>query len=355
MNKHMNKDQSMNKKQSEIVFLYDVELANPNGDPRNDNKPRYDLEDGTLYVTDVRLKRIIRDFIALLKDTNQINGDKYDIFIRNDLIDAQNVTEVSNHAKKTKSDRFNKDFGRDFGAVIRKCVDLRLFGITLAIGNKDENKNKKKSNTESKESNSVEANVSIIGPVQFSIGSSMHAVKVDDFKITSVMPNQKNKSGGEFGEKHLVYYALIMHNGAVNRNLAYVQNIPLEEEDLNLMYKAMWRGVNSLMTTSKHSHSRLLLVVDYKDGYYYGDLKQYLKLIPLNGIEGRAIKGPEDYVIELKDFIAQIGRISKLIDVVRIQEDPYINFVIDGKKTRLSDEIKKIGIPLEDLALDEQI
>jgi CRISPR-associated protein Csh2 len=345
----------MNKKQSEIVFLYDVELANPNGDPTNDNGLKYDEESGFVYVTDIRLKRTIRDYLMRKEDQT--------IFFIRGLTNVSKATDVNEKPKKTKADRFNeakvdrlnKDFGGSIKLAIEKCIDLRLFGFTIAIGKKDENKNKKKSDTESSESNSVEANVSIIGPVQFSIGSSMHAVKVDDFKITSVMPNQKNKSGGEFGDKYLVYYALIMHNGAVNRNLAYVQNIPLKEEDLNLMYKAMWRGVNSLMTTSKHSHSRLLLVVDYKDGYYYGDLKQYLKLIPLNGIEGRAIKGPEDYVIELKDFIAQIGRISKFIDVVRIQEDPYINFVIDGKKTRLSDEIKKIGIPLEDLALDEKI
>ena len=57
-------------KRSEILFLYDVQNNNPNGDPNDENKPRYDEESGRNLVTDVRLKRTIRDYLKDYKNQN---------------------------------------------------------------------------------------------------------------------------------------------------------------------------------------------------------------------------------------------------------------------------------------------
>ena len=71
---------SLVKKRSEIIFCYDIKDANPNGDPLDSNKPRIDEETGQNIVTDVRLKRTIRDFLFENKGHN-IDGEK-DIFVR---------------------------------------------------------------------------------------------------------------------------------------------------------------------------------------------------------------------------------------------------------------------------------
>ena len=66
------------KNRSEILFLYDIQNANPNGDPNDENKPRMDEETGRNLVTDVRLKRTIRDYI---------NQKGNDIFVREVIYD----------------------------------------------------------------------------------------------------------------------------------------------------------------------------------------------------------------------------------------------------------------------------
>lgn len=70
------------KNRAEILFLYDVSFANPNGDPVDENKPRIDEETGINIVTDVRLKRTIRDYLAYYKgkevfiiETRKDNGE----------------------------------------------------------------------------------------------------------------------------------------------------------------------------------------------------------------------------------------------------------------------------------------
>ncbi|VAW18229.1 CRISPR-associated protein, Csd2/Csh2 family, partial [hydrothermal vent metagenome] len=66
---------------SELLFLYDIENANPNGDPLNENRPRFDTESSTILVSDVRLKRTIRDYWFEYKGYNG-EGDNPDIFVR---------------------------------------------------------------------------------------------------------------------------------------------------------------------------------------------------------------------------------------------------------------------------------
>ncbi|MGB9760409.1 MAG: type I CRISPR-associated protein Cas7, partial [Thermoproteota archaeon] len=70
------------KNRSEILFLYDVKFTNPNGDPMEENRPRIDEETGINIITDVRLKRTIRDYIL---EYEHKSGDNFDIFIKEEL------------------------------------------------------------------------------------------------------------------------------------------------------------------------------------------------------------------------------------------------------------------------------
>ncbi|HPM03937.1 MAG TPA: type I CRISPR-associated protein Cas7, partial [Candidatus Cloacimonadota bacterium] len=78
-------------KRTEILFIYDVKDANPNGDPSDENKPRIDEESGINIVTDVRLKRTIRDY---LYDYEGFNGEtEKDIFVRQTTADKGGLND----------------------------------------------------------------------------------------------------------------------------------------------------------------------------------------------------------------------------------------------------------------------
>jgi Cas7 group CRISPR-associated protein Csh2 len=99
---------------SEILFLYDAKRCNPNGDPLDANRPRIDEESGRCLVTDVRLKRTIRDYL-LEKGYNGESGSKGDIFIR----------EVGGKPM-TGTERAKSYANRD--EYLQKFIDVRLFG-----------------------------------------------------------------------------------------------------------------------------------------------------------------------------------------------------------------------------------
>src|SRR5450759_3722080 len=99
---------------SEVVFLYDVKDANPNGDPLDENKPRIDEETMLNLVTDVRLKRTIRDYLHDFRNE--------EVFILGVKKEDGNL--------KTKEERMTDlkiDSAED---MVEKCVDIRLFGAT---------------------------------------------------------------------------------------------------------------------------------------------------------------------------------------------------------------------------------
>ncbi|MCX7999259.1 MAG: type I CRISPR-associated protein Cas7, partial [Leptospiraceae bacterium] len=111
------------KNRSEILFLYDCKDANPNGDPLDENKPRIDEERGINIVTDVRLKRTIRDYI--------MSKDKYKEAI------AICIKRSANGEMITREERF-KEERKNLNKLLDKYVDLRLFGATLGMKEKSD-------------------------------------------------------------------------------------------------------------------------------------------------------------------------------------------------------------------------
>lgn len=106
----------------EFLFIYDVTDANPNGDPLDENKPRIDEESGINIVTDVRLKRTIRDFLFNFKSYNGENGK--DIFVR--------TIESKKGGLKDGKERAS-DFKDSKEDILKRCIDIRLFGGVLPL------------------------------------------------------------------------------------------------------------------------------------------------------------------------------------------------------------------------------
>lgn len=92
------------KNRSEILFLYDIRDGNPNGDPMDENKPRIDEETGANLVTDVRLKRTIRDYLY--------NFKAQEIFVREIIYDTQNGYIQDGKTSQGLRDKGREDFKR---------------------------------------------------------------------------------------------------------------------------------------------------------------------------------------------------------------------------------------------------
>lgn len=294
------------KNRSEILFLYDVKDANPNGDPVDENKPRIDEETGVNIVTDVRLKRTIRDYLHEYK--------KIDVFVREIRDEKDNL--------KTKEDRL-KDFEDKPELVIEKCIDIRLFGATTAVENKT---------------------MALTGPVQFKYGRSLHKVDITYIKGTTVMPSGAERRQGTFTEKYILPYSLIVFYGIVNENAAKNQNIPLTENDIFFMLEGIWNGTKNLISGSKFGQMpRLLLQVIYKENnFHIGELDKFISLKTEK--EDEAIRDISDVKIDITELVKILDNNNDKIEKIRYKVDDRVSLIKDDINIGLKGALRSFAI-----------
>jgi len=298
---------SDNLKRSELIFIYDVTDANPNGDPADENKPRIDEETGYNIVTDVRLKRTIRDYLYDMKGYNGENGK--DIFVREIIYDEKEKyiqygkLRGEDYLGEEKKNLSLSDMIKNIEEnVIKVCIDVRLFGCVIPVEKDD----KKKSS------------VTLTGPVQFQMGRSLHRVSPKYLKGTGAFAANKELRQKTFREEYVLPYSCIVFHGIINQITA--KETQLSENDVNLLLEAMWEGTKSLISRSKFGHiPRLLIKVDYKDNYYIGELHKYIKIESEK--EDEAIRSINDFTFDLgglqsvlKDNKDKIDKIHYKID-----------------------------------------
>jgi len=223
-------------KQSEILFLWDAKMTNPNGDMLNDNAPRFDEVDRKAVVSDVRVKRTIRD------DLQARQGEM--IFVNNseDIISAETRFKEIEKVSKLK-DR----------EAFLSCIDTRLFGGVAP-----------------------KSNIQIIGAVQFSWAKSLNETETILSQGTGAFGKDgaKNKT---FRTDNYIPYGLFAMYGTVNALNAKKSNAT--EEDITKMLDSMWNGTKFLNTRSKVGQKpRLLIRVVYRDSYMIGLLDELVKL-----------------------------------------------------------------------------
>ena len=303
------------KNRSELVFLYDIKDANPNGDPLDENKPRIDEETGINLVTDVRFKRTIRDYLHDFKNE--------EIFVRG--------VRNDNGQLKTKEDRLTDLGVSDESAkedLLNKCVDIRLFGSTTAI--------KKKT-------------ITLTGPVQFKIGRSLHKVKLNFIKGTTVMPSKEAKGQGTFTESYVLPYSLICFYGIINENAA--KETKLTEDDVKLLLDGMWNGTKNLISRSKAGQvPRLLLKVNYKEqNYHIGDLNSMLKLSA--DVPEDEIRDISQFKIDVTELINTLSGNTDKIQNVEYKVDSRLNLLNNGNKCTLAECLKESGISTTEIEL----
>lgn len=319
------------KNRKEILFLYDIQNANPNGDPNDENKPRMDEETGRNIVTDVRLKRTIRDYV---------NEKGNDIFVREKIYDndghiqdaklrAADYLPDDKEALKTMSAEYQKRAIAQ--SILEKCVDVRLFGATIPL---DLKVNKK----------SVTTSITWTGPVQFKMGKSLHSVKIQHIKGTGAFASKKNTTQKTFREEYILPYSLIGFYGVVNENAAKHTN--LQTEDITLLKDAIWNGTKGLISRSKFGQMpRLLLFINYKEpNFFIGDLDNLIEIKSEKRHE--QIRQPEDYQIDISQLLEKIEMYKDKIDNIEFVADNRMKFIKNGEKILLNELEKFTEISL---------
>lgn len=313
---------------SELIFLYDIKDNNPNGDPIDSNKPRIDEETNINIVTDVRLKRTIRDYLHDYKEK--------EIFVREIRMDDDSVQDAKLRAK---------DFTSNKKAVIEKkellpikreiekkltneCIDVRFFGATVPLEFKIEGK-----------SQSEKTSITFTGPVQFNMGRSLHKVALKRIKGTGAFASGKDKDQKTFREEYILPYSLIGFYGIINEHAAKETN--LQDDDITLLLDGMWNGTKNLISRSKIGQTpRLLVKVNYKEGKsHIGDLLKDIKLkTGLNDEE--EIRGLDDFVLNIDTLVCDLKKHKEKIDSIEYAVDSKLNFELEEKSVSFEEATK---------------
>lgn len=214
------------KNRYEFVILIDVENGNPNGDPDAGNLPRIDAETGHGIITDVCLKRKIRNYVELVKE----DCERFKIYVKEGAI-LNNVHKI---AYDRSGIDIKKKVTRDDIFVLRKFMcdnyyDIRTFGAVM----------------------SLEVNCGIVrGPVQLNFARSIDPIFQQEVTITRVAiakESDAEKKTTEMGRKSIVPYGLYRAEGYISAALAN-KVTGFTEEDLELLWEA-------IINMYEHDHS----------------------------------------------------------------------------------------------------
>lgn len=299
----------------DFLFIYEAKHTNPNGDPDNENKPRMDNFTQTNLVSDVRLKRYIRDyfkqqgheiFVDMQGDSKVTMDKRLEGLLRERMNKEGAMEKLINDAEayETYKDALSKAKGTDAllkemindkskikevnqavlsGLVREDFIDVRLFGSAFAIKG---------------------FNRAVTGPVQLAWGYSLNKVYLlESNTISSIM----NDDSSTFGRDHRVKYSLIAFQGTINA--AAARHTGLSEADIEAFREAIWAAVSATPTRSKVNQYPLLYVeFTYQDGEpngSLGDLRRYVSATVAEGIDDQAVSDLEDLRLDFSKLYAQ--------------------------------------------------
>ena len=250
------------KNRYDFVFLFDVENGNPNGDPDAGNMPRMDQDTGLGIVTDVCLKRKIRNYVEAVYE----GKPGYRIYVKQNVplernnqeaFDYLNVKNSEIKDLKTKDPTLDVKI-RDF--MCENFFDIRAFGAVMTTF--------------------VTANLNcgqVRGPVQLCFAKSIDPIIPQEISITRVtVASEKEKSDGKntmMGNKFIVPYALYRCEGFISANLAK-KTTGFTEDDLNILWKAIMNMFETDRSAARGKMSIRKLIV-FKHSSEFGNAPAY--------------------------------------------------------------------------------
>lgn len=232
------------KNRYDFVYLFDVKDGNPNGDPDAGNLPRIDPETGNGLVTDVCLKRKVRNYVIAYHR----ESEGYDIFIKEKAILNKLIKEAHEQEQVKTKERGEKiDEARKF--MCRKYFDVRAFGAVMSLR---ENAGQ------------------VRGPIQLTFARSIDPIVSLEHSITRVAvatEEEAERQSGEtrtMGRKFTVPYALYRCHGFISASLA--EQTGFSEDDLNLFWEALRNMFEHDRSAARGQMEARKLVVFKHDG-----------------------------------------------------------------------------------------
>lgn len=282
------------KNRIDFVYIFDVKDGNPNGDPDAGNLPRVDAETGMGLVTDVCLKRKVRNYVQVTKNF----ADGYDIFIKekavlNTLIDkAHDDSEVKNAKDKTEA-------ARQF--MCKNYFDIRSFGAVMSTGSTGKNAGQ------------------VRGPIQFTFARSVDPIVTAEHSITRMAVTKEEdaekQNGGNrtMGRKATIPYGLYVCHGFISANLA--KQTGFSEEDLELFWDALKNMFDTDRSAARGLMSAQKLIV-FKHASELGNApaNKLFDLVRVEKICNGAPRSFSDYSVSVdKDKVPANITIEELI------------------------------------------
>ena len=250
------------KNRYDFVFLFDVENGNPNGDPDAGNMPRMDQDTGLGIVTDVCLKRKIRNYVEAVYD----DKPGYRIYVKQNVplernnqeaFDYLNVKSSEIKDMKTKDPMLDVKI-RDF--MCENFFDIRTFGAVMTTF--------------------VTANLNcgqVRGPVQLCFARSIDPIVPQEISITRItVASEKEKSEGKntmMGNKFIVPYALYRCEGFISANLAQ-KTTGFTEDDLKVLWEAIM-GMFEMDRSATRGKMSLRKLIIFKHASEFGNAPAY--------------------------------------------------------------------------------
>ena len=275
----------------EFVLLFDVQNGNPNGDPDAGNMPRFDPETGHGLVTDVCLKRKIRNHVALAKE----GSEGFNIYIQEKAVlnqtheMAYNAFELKPEAKKLP--KKIEDAQKVTGWMCANFYDIRSFGAVMT----------------------TDVNCGQVrGPVQIAFAKSVEPIVSQEISITRMaVTNEKDlEKERTMGRKHIVPYGLYVAQGFVSAPLA--EKTGFSEEDLELLWNALVNMFEHDRSAARGVMSSQKLFV-FKHQNKLGNAPAH-KLFDLIDIKRK--EGSEGPARSFSDYSVTVGNAPDGIDIL---------------------------------------
>lgn len=323
-------DTTIAQNRSEIVFLYDAEDTNPNGNPLSANdKPRVDQTTGKAVVTDVRLKRYLRD---------QLDDDGHGIYIRNpskaDYEGAIDRDDLFTGVTGLDEADLNEYTGSEAAdAFLNSAADVRYFGATCSFS------------SEFQQQLGDGFPGQFIGPVQFSHARSLNTVvqKSEAKRLSTVISSGGDSDQGTFATDNRLQYALVPFHGIVNEVGA--KSTGLTEADVERLDRLLWRALkNQTLTRSKMGHQpQLYLRVEYAtDAFHIGRLDDGLELI--QEMPDSELRNITDVELDVTTLLDDIEANADHIETVHLKMNSHLPVITgnddpDGLATALAERL----------------
>jgi CRISPR-associated protein Csh2 len=324
---------------SEIVFIIDAKDCNPNGDPLTaDNEPRIDPNTGQCVVTDVRLKRYIRDQLAADDETILIAKPDDGVYTREQMY-KQVYNRVDEHLEKDPSEHSDEEIEQAF---LRAAADVRYFGATLSV-----------------DLDRVESlKGQYEGPVQFEHGRSYHEVErnTESKELATVIANDSDDEQGTFATDHRIKFGVIGFGGRINEHGA--NDTKLTQSDVEELDTLVWRALkNQTITRSKVGQQpRLYMRVEYaEDAFEIGRLHGRIDVQANDTVS--EMRSVTDYKLDVSELVEVLDAHSDRIDTVHLTVDSSVEFVFgDGEtggrdqfESALDDAVDKDSVDMYDV------